>query len=126
MGLLLHPSKADNWNWATDQRCIQNRRLNCYEIHTLKHIGSDRQGNFVLNFFSILSDLPLSRETKKAEQFSKTSIFPLTSWPVWPAAEIICEFTGKKQGRISRGAMGASAPAIFGHLVLWEKIAGAK
>ena len=25
--LLLHPPKADDWNWATDQRCIQNKLL---------------------------------------------------------------------------------------------------
>ena len=26
-GLLLHPPRVDDWNWATDQRCIQNKGL---------------------------------------------------------------------------------------------------
>jgi hypothetical protein len=25
VGLLLHPPKADDWNWATDKGCIHNK-----------------------------------------------------------------------------------------------------
>ena len=27
VSLLLHQPRSDDWNWATDQRCIQNKRL---------------------------------------------------------------------------------------------------
>ena len=63
VGLLLHPPKSDDWEWATDKRCIHNKLLR--NPHFSTFIGNPKTtGAYNCKFVAQLIKLKLSVHVK--------------------------------------------------------------